>query len=180
MRKIRKRHSAELEHQSGNLLSTPQVLRLGCFIKKCMQFLYGHCLFLPDIHTGIYITKQSGDKTGDTSFHTTIVNTAQHSHIGRDRIEFQFAIVQILSVTSQRLASDLLECNIRTAMKSRKWKNRILIHMCRRIAPFFLQTPDIRFGTSSKSNFSSFLFHNLVIFIWLLREYNTISHLFCC
>ena len=51
MRKIRKRHSAELEHQSGNLLSTPQVLRLGCFIKKCMQFLYGHCLFLPDIHT---------------------------------------------------------------------------------------------------------------------------------
>ena len=120
MRKIRKRHSAELEHQSGNLLSTPQVLRLGCFIKKCMQFLYGHCLFLPDIHTGIYITKQSGDKTGDTSFHTTIVNTAQHSHIGRDRIEFQFAIVQVLSVTSQRLASDLLECNIRTAMKSRK------------------------------------------------------------
>lgn len=62
MRKIRKRHSAELEHQSGNLLSTPQVLRLGCFIKKCMQFLYGHCLFLPDIHTGIYITKQSGIK----------------------------------------------------------------------------------------------------------------------
>ena len=39
---------------------------------------------------------------------------------GSTYIEFQFAIVQVLSVTSQRLASDLLECNIRTAMKSRK------------------------------------------------------------
>ena len=80
----------------------------GC-VEKCMQFADRERLFLSYIYASVYVTKQPGDKAGYPCFYTTIIDAAQHTHIGRNCVWLQPMFVEVLSVSSQTIASDLPE-----------------------------------------------------------------------
>ena len=138
MCQIGKGHPAELEHQSGNGLCTSQTVRLGILIQKLMQFRNRQRAFLPNVHSGIYIMKQSGDIRSSPRLHSTIINTTQHTHIGRNRIRFQTTITQMLTVTAQTLTGNLTERHVLRTTKVTERKKGILIDMRCRKAPLFL------------------------------------------
>ena len=117
MCEVGKRHAAELKHQSCYRLCATQVAGLGDFVEQPVQFVDGQCLFLPDIYSGEYVTKQSGDETGRTRFDTAVVDTAQHTHISRYGVRFQSAVIKILPVPSQTIAVDLSECDFGSITK---------------------------------------------------------------
>ena len=137
MGQIGKRHSTELKHQSSNRLCTPQRLRLGIFVKKPAEFTHRKSFLLADIHSRIYITKQTMNIGRTTRLYSTIIDAAKHTHISRHRIRLQARIIKMLSVTTQPVTSDLPERYAGITTKLIEREKSILIDMCRRKTTFF-------------------------------------------